>query len=157
MKYANVDYYTNPGSPYRTVYAPKVEPNGSMKLIKAGVENVQDYINSFKESTDINVVIKRITAGEIDLLRQRTGSYGDFTKMPQTFAEALQLQIDSNRLFESLPAAVKKEFDGDPNQFFAQSGTKEWFDKISPVLPDEVKAAIMPPAPAPVDEKEGVS
>lgn len=145
MRFADNSFVSDPGDPIHIVYAPKVKPNGEIELVESGRENTNDYIQSFAEQCDIHMIAQRVANGEVDLLTRRTGSYGDFTQMPKTFAEALQLQIDSNRLFESLPLEVRKDFNNDPNQFFAQSGTNEWFDKISPVLPEEVKSMIKPP------------
>lgn len=144
IRYASDKFVSNAGSPIKQLYAPKVNADGSIELIEAGIENTDEYIQSFEESTDISVIIARLQAGDTSVLMQRPGAYGDFTKMPKTYAEALQLQIDAHRLYDSLPVDVKNKFNADPNQFFAQSGTKEWFEKIESVLPDEVKAAVFP-------------
>lgn len=144
MRFAEKRFFTESGSPLHVLYSPKVEKDGSVELVESGVENFQEYIDSFKESTDLSTILARVGAGETELLFKRPGSYGDFTKLPQTYAEALQLQIDSNRLFGSLPAEVRHKFNDDPGQFFAQSGTEDWFHKIEAVLPDEVKSMIKP-------------
>lgn len=144
MKYAEKRFYTNPGNPIHVVYSPVVAKDGSVDLKESGFENTNEFIQSFKESTDLHTILTRIQMGETELLQKRTGSFGDFTKMPKTYAEALQLQIDSNNLFNSLPIEIKQKFNNDPNQFFAQSGNKEWFEKLEPVLPDEVKSTLFP-------------
>lgn len=99
MRFAEKRFFTESGSPLHVLYSPKVEKDGSVELVESGVENFQEYIDSFKESTDLSTILARVGAGETELLFKRPGSYGDFTKLPQTYAEALQLQIDSNRLF----------------------------------------------------------
>lgn len=144
MKFADQSICSNPGSPVHVLYAPKVGSNGSVELVKSGIEDTDAYIQSFEESTDIRLVMAQLKAGDTSALNKRPGAYGDFTKAPKTFAEALQLQIDSNRLFDSLPLDVKRQFNNSSSEFFASAGSSEWFDKISPVLPDEVKAAIYP-------------
>lgn len=150
MRFADNTIISNPGSPIHQLYAPKVDPDGNITLVEAGIENTDDYINSFADSCDIHTILTRVQNGEVDLLKSRPGSYGDFTKMPQTYAEMLQLQLDSNRLFASLPVDVRAKFDHDPAQFMAQSGTIDWFKKIEGVLPDEVKSAVFPPVEKPV-------
>lgn len=154
MRFADKRFVSNPGSPIHQLYAPKVGVDGSVTLVEAGVENTDEYIQSFAESTDIHVLMTRVQNGETDLLMKRPGSYGDFTKVPKTYAEMLQLQLDSARLFNSLPLDVKEKFNNDPNQFLAQSGTEDWFKKIENVLPDEVKSAVFPVVEKPVVEKE---
>lgn len=154
IRYADNTLVSNPGSPIHQLYAPKVAKNGRIELVKSGTENIQDFINSFRESTDIHQIMNRVMNGQIELLNKRPGSYGDFTQMPKTFAEALQLQIDSRRLFDNLPDDVKAKFHGDANMFLAAAGTEEWFKNIEKVLPAEVKNMIMPPKVEHVVESE---
>lgn len=157
MKFADQSIVSNPGSPRHVLYAPKVSSNGSVVLVESGFEDTDAYIQSFLESTDIHLVMAQLKEGDTSVLNRRPGAYGDFTKAPKTFAEALQLQIDSNRLFDSLPADVKRKFDNSSSQFFAVAGTKEWFDKIEPVLPDEVKSMVFPKVDVSSDVKESVA
>lgn len=153
MKYADKRFVSNPGSPIHQLYSPKVMSDGSVELVECGKENIDDFIQSFKESTDINYILTKLSMGDTSVLHKSNGMYGDFTGMPSTFAEVLQLQIDSRNLFYSLPVEVRRKFDNDPNQFFAQSGNEEWFEKIKPALSDEMKEVIWPskPVPVPVD------
>ena len=109
MKYFKNDIFSNPGSPIHEIYSPVVKDDGSIELEVSGVENTDEYIQSFLESCDINVIVSRIENGELDLLNQRTGSFGDFTDMPKTFAEMLQLKIDSELMFNSLPIEIKQK------------------------------------------------
>lgn len=137
-------FYSNPGSPIHDIYGPVVGENGEVYLEKQGEENIQEFIDSFRDSTDIHVIVKRIQAGEEELLRKRPGSFGDFTQMPKTYAEALQLQIDAKNTFDGLSEDVKAKFNYDPNQFFAQAGTKDWFEKIEKDIPKEVVDSLKP-------------
>ena len=137
-------FFSCSGSPVKQLYAPKVGSDGVIDLVEAGEENIKDYIQSFRDSCDLSVILARVARGETELLYQRPGSYGDFTKMPKTYAEMLQLQIDSKNLFNSLPVDVKDKFGHDSERFLAEAGTKDWFSKIEAVLPEEVKSAVMP-------------
>lgn len=151
MRYADNSFRSNPGNPEHVLYSPKVLANGEIELKPSGVENTDEIIQSFAESTDIRLILSRVAAGDLQVLKQRTGSFGDFTQMPKTFAEVLQLQIDSKNLFDSLPIDVRDKFNGDPSQFFAQSGSPEWFEKLDSVLPEEMRSMINKPADASVD------
>lgn len=140
MRFADPSFVSNPGSPLKINYAPKVSDKGSVELMEIGVENFQDYIDSFRDSAEIGTVISRFqNTGDAGILQQRVGQYGDFTDAPKTLAQALQLQIDSNLLFDSLPVDIKQKFDNDRNQFFAQSGTEDWFVKMDSVLPESMR------------------
>lgn len=144
IKYADNSIVSNPGSPIHVIYGPKVvSKEGNIELVEIGKENIHDYIQSQKESTDMSYILSRMAAGDTSMLRT-DGMYGDFTQIPNTLADVLQLQIDSNRMFASLPAEVKEKFHFDANEFFAQSGQMDWYEKIKPVLSDEVKNQIWP-------------
>lgn len=132
-------FYTNPGNPIHIIYRPSVDKDGNIELVESGKENTDDIIQSYTESCDIVTILARACNGEPELLNQRQGTFGDFTQMPKTFAEVLQLQIDSNRLFDSLPGDVKDKFGNDPNKFFVQAGTKEWAETLGDVLSVENK------------------
>lgn len=137
IKFFKNDIISNPGSPFKKVYKPQVNKDGTITLIEDGIVNTDEEIASFADSVDIENIVFRYLNGEVDVLNQHVGQYGDFTNLPKTLAEFLQLQIDSRRTFDGLPAEIRSKFDNDVNQFFAQSGSKEWFDKLAPLLPDQ--------------------
>lgn len=127
------------GKPYKVVYSPHVMPNGEVELVESGKENLQEFYNSYAESTDIHEILHRYQDGDVSALNARTPMYGDFTTMPTTLAEFMQLDIDARTLFETLPAEVRQEFDNDVGKFLAASGTDEWFKKCEPGFSDEIK------------------
>ena len=148
MKYGSKEFVSNSGSPIHVVYSPKVNKDGSVTLVESGVQNTDEIIQSYAESCDFYNILNRINNGEIDLLNKVPGQYGDFTNLPKSFGEFLQLQIDSKKLFWSLPVEVRSKFDNDYDKFLVQSGTQDWYKNIESVLPDDVKKMIFP-----VDEK----
>lgn len=154
MRYADNSFVSDPGSPIHVLYAPKVGKGGKIELVESGIENTDEIIQSYAESTDIRVILARVANGESDLLNQRNAIFGDFTGFPKTYAEALQLNIDSNRLFESLPKEIKEKFHNDENEFFSSAGTEEWTKNLGDLLPAEVKKAFEAPVAEPVVEKE---
>lgn len=139
MRYFNNDRFSVAGSPEKVLYAPIVKDDGTIELKESGKENLQEYIDSFAEECDINVIVAKFAAGDIGVLNQRVGTFGDFTKLPKTFAEMLQLQIDSKKYFDGLPVEIKQMFNNDCNQFFAQTGTKEWYEIMNSMYPQNEK------------------
>lgn len=142
MKFFNNDIYSESGSNIEILYTPHVNEDGSIDLIESGKKDIQEEIQSYLESCDINVIISRVLNGESELLNQRKAMYGDFTNMPKTYAEMLQLQINSKQLFDALPIDVKEKFDNDVNKFFASAGTEEWIDKCGFTIPKETKEVL---------------
>lgn len=148
------DFVTCPGDEIQILYSPVIAPDGSMDLVPSGKENVQDYINSFRDSCDMDWILSRLQLGDTSVLGMKFPLYGDFSAMPKTYAEVLQLVIDGQKDFEALPVDVRKEFDNDFSKWFATAGSGEWMSKMSSVLPDQADQAVAA-APVSVSEKEG--
>lgn len=144
------EFVTCPGSEEHVIFSPKVKSDGTFSLVETGRESIKDKINSFREQTDIAYIIKRIQMGDTSVLRS-DGAYGDFTHMPKTFAEALQLQIDGEKRFMQLPLDVRNQFDNDFRKWFASAGSDEWMSKMQPVLVDEMRSMDTNPPEASVD------
>ena len=109
--------------------------DGTIVLEKVGEENINDAIQACKDSTDIATIIAYYNqTGDESVLNRYVPSYGDFTELPKSLAEFLQLRIDSENFFNALPVEVKMEFDNDSNKFFAQAGEESWYNKLQPVV-----------------------
>ena len=102
--------FSNPGSRVKPVYEAKIDSNGVIDLVETGSENLYDYIQSFKDSTDINTIVKRYAAGDVDVLSKKQGVYGDFTELPNTYAEMLNIVISGENMFNNLPVEVRAKF-----------------------------------------------
>lgn len=136
------DFYAcNPGSPEKIKYSAKVLPDGKIELTPSGKINIQDYINSFRETCDINVIIRRLKNGDMSAMEAFKASpfYGDSTQFPKSYNEFLQVFINAQTEFANLPIDVKQKFGNDVNQFIAQIGQKEWFDKLG-IAPEKAAA-----------------
>lgn len=71
----------------------------------------------FKEESDINVLMARYrTHGVMPTMRVQEPRYLDVSAVPD-FHTAMQIVIDSEAAFMTLPAAVRKEFGNDPGAF----------------------------------------
>lgn len=135
-------YITPSGSKVKPVYSPKVLEDGTIELIQTGEENFYDYIQSFAESVDISVILKKCLNGDYSGLQRVQGFYADATTMPKTKAEMLQMVIDAQSNFDKLPVEIKKQFDFDFNKFFVTMESPEWFKKMEmavDVKEEEVK------------------
>lgn len=120
----------NPGSSVKVLYGGKYDANGRVVLEKKGEENLYDYIQSFKDSVDINVILARFSNGDCEALSRAQGFYADVTDFPSNMAEALNRINECEELFKSLPLDVRQKFDCSFEQFLSQSGSVEWFDKM---------------------------
>lgn len=78
---------------------------------------------SFAKETNINSIMARFEkTGLIEHLNQRQGQYGDFSDVPD-YQSALGQVADAQKMFDDLPAKIRKLFNNQPLEFleFAQN------------------------------------
>lgn len=118
---------SNVGDRIKKLYEARVDNNGSIDLVEAGRENLYDYIQSFKESCDINTIVKRFAAGDTDVLARRQATYGDFTQLPGTYAELLNTVIQGENYFNSLPLETRAKFNHSFREWMASMDNMQEF------------------------------
>lgn len=128
------------GERYRPVYSSKIQPNGDVELVESGSEDVYAFIQSHRDSTDINVILSRFENGDLSALNQRHGSYFDLTVFPKTYAETLQMFMNAEQAFYNLPVDIRDKFDHDLNKFVIALDDPQKFNSI--LNPDSVQSDI---------------
>ena len=95
-KYSKVSdpnsFVSDPGTRERIIYSAKINENHVIEVVPAGKEDWQDYIESFRDKTDMAYVLKQLSLGDSSVLNPNQPSYSDFTQIPKSLAEAMQLQ-----------------------------------------------------------------
>lgn len=122
-------FFSNSGKKTKPVYEPRFRFNGSRHLEKVSDFPLHEYIQSFKESSSIDNIIRRFKSGDSTALNPTPGAFGDFTTAPTNLADFLNRQIDAHNLFNKLSPEIRSEFNNDPTRFFLSMGTSE-FDSI---------------------------
>lgn len=120
----------NPGSPVKVLYGGKYDVNGRVVLEKKGEENLYDYIQSFRDSVDLNFILARFSNGDVEALNKVQGFYADVTDFPKNMADALNRINQAEEMFKSLPLETRQKFDCSFEQFLSQSGTEDWLSKM---------------------------
>lgn len=123
----------NAGSPVRTLYGGRYDANGRVVLEEKGTEDLYAYIQSFKDSVDINVILARFSNGDTEALSRAQGFYADVTDFPTNMADALNRINECEEMFKSLPLEVRQKFDCSFEQFLSQSGSDDWLEKMGMV------------------------
>lgn len=122
-------FVSDPGLAEQEIFHGELMPDGSINLVSDGFENIQDFIESFRESSEIENIIARVNAGEVDLLNARHGSYSDLIGLPNSRSEALNSIISAQRFFESLPSDIQSKFNGSFDEWFSQVGNEDFLEK----------------------------
>lgn len=118
------------GDPEVMEYSPYYDDNGVLQLRENGKKNLYQEIQSHKLSCDIHYILKRFANGEMDVLSKVQGAFGDFTNLPKNFAEVMNLTIDAQNHFDSLPVEVKQKFDNNFVQYMQSFGSDDWAMKV---------------------------
>jgi len=104
-------------------------------------------IQSAKDETDINTIVKRFgLTGQVPQ-GFRVPTYQDFLDAPDDYRGALEAVRSAEAAFLRVPAAIRARFDNDPHHFVA-------FCSDPANLP-ELRKMGLAPSPAPVDSPTG--
>ncbi|WGL31292.1 internal scaffolding protein [Dipodfec virus UOA04_Rod_862] len=134
--------YQEPGSPIKIVYSPRYDDNGVLDLVVTGQENLYEFIQSHKESTDIHVLLERYANGEEDVLSRMQGFYADVSDMPKTYAEVLNAVIAGEETFSRLPAEVKRRFDNSFAVWLASMDSPDFSERMG--VPNVARSDMTP-------------
>lgn len=122
-------FFTNPGNPVKVKYGSSYDEAGRVQLVEEGTENLYDFIQSFADSCDIHVLLKRYSNGEVDVLSKVQGMYGDFTEFPTTYAELLNTVNRGEAMFNEFPVEVRAKFNHNFAEFMASLSDGSFFER----------------------------
>lgn len=122
--------WSNPGSPLTDDYAYKYEKDGTKHLEIIGHTNLQEQINSWKDYTNLKLMVDRFMAGDENALNRVRGMYADMTDMPKTYMEMVERVEKCREAFDKLDPDIKEKFGNNSDTFWAMYGTAEFNEKI---------------------------
>lgn len=136
--------FIEPGDPEKVLYSPSFDSNGHMELKEVGKESLYQFIQSHKESCDINVILARFSAGDTTALAKRQMFYADLTEFPTTYADVVNTMHGAEDYFTHLPVEVRAKFGHDFNKFLASLDNPQTLVDLGLISPSQDSA---PPAP----------
>lgn len=139
---------SNPGNPVKITYGGRYDEKGRVVLEEKGRENLYDFIQSHKDSVDINHILARFTNGETDVLSKVQGFYGDVTSFPSNYAEALNRIQECEEMFRTLPVETRAKFNHNFSEFLAATTSPDFMEQIGAVKKET------PPSPAESEKEE---
>lgn len=105
------DEFSSPcGSKTKVKHILKIDPDGTRMLAEDGIIDVYEQIQSFKESCNIESIIKRVSNGEIDLLNINPGIYTDVAAIPEDLISSYKAFDRASDYYRNLPADVRGKF-----------------------------------------------
>lgn len=148
------DLLSSSGDLFKPVLSGKLMADGTIKLSEVDRIDIKAEINSHASTCDMAYILSRLKVGDISVINQREGAYGDFTVFPKTYAEMLQLVQAGEDAFDSLPVDVRSQFDNNINKWFASIGSDDWCEKMKvqkPTFPVDVHQDLRPDVQPSVD------
>lgn len=115
-----------PGDRMKIEYELRVDDDGFEYIVEVGKSDLYDEIQSHAMSVDINYLIARYSAGDMNALQRRQAVYGDFTTAPKTFADMLNQVRDAHNVFDQMPVEVKQRFDNSFERWLVSYGSEPW-------------------------------
>lgn len=131
-------FVSDPGSDTHILYTGRLLESGEILLSESGKESISQKINADKEFTDIAYIRQRLAMGDTSVLRSDV-SYGDYRNLPKDMRGALDLLINAERTFDTLPVDVKEKFNNSYLNWLQTSGSEDWSKKM---FPDEFKEKV---------------
>lgn len=108
---------------------------------------------SQRESSDINIIVKRILKDPAHLLamqRESAARFGDLVGAPTSYDQALDLVNRANSDFMQLPPEVRSAYGNDPSLLIeAIDGAQKGDDRLARILTEQGILAPKPPAHEP--------
>lgn len=127
-------FITQSGSRKHKVLSPFYDGK-KLTLMETGEIDTQDQINSHAPECDMSYILSRLNNGDFSVLNKQPAMYADFRNLPRNFREVLEVGLNAERVFNSLPVDVRRQFDNDYRQFVARAGSEEWNRIMHPVDP----------------------
>lgn len=135
------------GDLFHDVLSSTFRPDGTIELKVIDRVDIKKEINSHRDETDMSFILSRLMAGDDSVLNPNPPMYGDFSKFPKSYVEMLNMVLDGERYFDSLPLEIRKQFDNDRAKWFASIGSESWMSAMGFVRPeDQAVAADAPDA-----------
>lgn len=132
---------TQVGTVEHQEYQPVYDRKGVWHLEATKKSNRYMEIQSHADSCDLNLIMARYQRGELNVLQQVQGYYGDVSNIPNNYADILNETIRGEALFRSLSPEIRSQFGNSAEQFVAALGDgSAW--KILNVKPESSEPSV---------------
>lgn len=151
-------YVADSGKAIKEEFVGRYDDKGRVVLVPNGTTNMYEYIQSFADSVDINVLLAKYKNGDVEALSRVQGMYADISDMPKTLADMLNKLKAGEEAFASLDVETRAKFNHNISEWFATAGSEEWFNKMGvSIESNKMDSKVETPVDTPVVDKEVVT
>lgn len=118
------------GSRKKKMFEPSFDDDGRFSLVESGEADLYDEIQSYKDSVDINVLLRKYQEGDLSVLERAQSMYGDFSNVPTSYSGMLNSMLQSRNVFDSLPVEIRARFDHSFEQFISAMDDPALFNRL---------------------------
>lgn len=141
-------------SPRGTLTVPEYQlrnVRGKEQLVQIGEKPLAEAIKAASDGISIADKLARWRHGDESALGTPGGSYGDFTQLPKTLAEAQQFAINAQSTFEALPLEIRSAYGHNLGDFLNAVESGEYQKRFgkAPVKAEPTPAPSPTPSPTP--------
>lgn len=86
-------------------------------------------VQSEKDETDINLLVKRFGVGPLSQMQVRRPTYGDFSGL-DNYQDAMNALLAANESFMAMPSSVRERFHNNPAEFVAFCSDENNLDEL---------------------------
>lgn len=110
--------------PVRNYFSPRLPVTVEFNPEKEGRTQPE-----FKESCDINYILRKYNKTGVLKVNSDTPKFGDFSQSVD-YHNAMNVVVKANEMFNQLPADVRKRFNNDPQQFLEFAENEDNHDEM---------------------------
>ncbi len=118
------------GGPEKDEFVGRYDDRGHLQLVPSGKTNLYEFIQSYADSVDINILMSKYKNGDAEALTRVQGVYADISDMPKTMADLLNKVKAGEDAFMALDVETRALFDHSLAQWLASAGTPDWCEKM---------------------------
>ena len=113
------------GSPVCDTYMDSVDDSGISCVVKSGESNFDEYIQSFKNDTDIYAILDRLTLSGSEPPAVLDSQFANVLSAPTNIHDAKKMIDVAKDLYNSLPEDMRNSYNNNFNEFLADFGSEK--------------------------------
>lgn len=103
---------------------------GKKKLVQTGETNIYEMIQASLESSKLENIIKKFTAGDLSVLNQIEGQYLDISEIPTNLMDIQNMIYKCKGEFEKLDPETRSKFENSVEKYISLYGSEEWANNM---------------------------
>lgn len=122
---------SNSGTRYKSVFSAFYNADGVLELEEIRTKDIYTEIQAYKDSVDINTIMKKYQNGDDSVLNKVQGFFADVTGLPKDMQSMFNSIKQTEEFFEQLPADVKTLYNNDFHQFMFQYEPQDFIHRYN--------------------------